>query len=537
MGLGTALHTTLNGVQALTGWRRALLAFLCGIAAALSMAPVYALPLLAIAMPVLVLLIDASATHVRPLRSAFWAGWMFGFGFFLAGIYWMAFSFFVQAEEFAWMAPFAVTGLPAFLAVFTGGAAALARRFWPDGWRRIIWFAVVFVGFEYLRGHILTGLPWNLTGQALAGSAITAQSAAIYGAYGLSFVTMLLACAPVSFIDQQTNWRGFAKGAGITAAGVLALLGFGALRLVEFTPPTPKAYVRIVQPSISQRDKINPDFWGRNFNANLELSEASGPGDIPLYVVWPENAAPLLNETPSALQALEQALPPKAILIAGAVRREAVGVDGIRFFNAIQIFDRPQRPASAQTDRLRREIIAFYDKHHLVPFGEYLPFFGVLDAVGLSQLTPYGDGGFSAGKGPQVFDIGPSRFAPFICYEAIFPGAIYPKGERPDWLVTVTNDAWFGDSSGPRQHLDQARLRAIETGLPLARAANTGISALIDGNGRILHRLALYENGVIDAPLPAPLAPTLYDRFGDAIFGLMLLAGALIAQWTRPRHG
>lgn len=503
-----------DGAQTIVGlqkWRRGALAFFAGVMAALAMAPVYALLLLAVGFSILVLLIDGSVGP-RARWRAFAVGWLFGFGYFLAGIYWMAFSFFVQAEEFAWMAPFAMTGLPAFLAFFTGAACALCVSFWRPGWSRVLLFAAIWALFEYARGHVLTGLPWNLAGQALAGSALTAQTAAWYGAYGLSLITILLAASPVAWSGaDRSGVKSAFGGTAVLTAGFAILLGVGALRLAAPEPaPSGENYVRIVQPNIPQREKIEQGMWGRNFMRNLDLSKGAITPDARLFVIWPENAAPLLAEAPTALTALEQNLPDNAVLISGAVRRapDAAGIE--RYYNSILII--PETPAG-------RRPLAYYDKHHLVPFGEYLPFYELLRAVGLAQLAPYGDSGFTAGAGPAVLHAGGPSFAPMICYEAIFPRASYPKDERPDWLVTVTNDAWFGDTSGPRQHLDMARLRAIEAGLPMARSANTGISALIDPKGRILARVALYESGKIEAALPAPLRPTIYHRFGDLIFG------------------
>ena len=512
-------------VRGLTGWRRAMLAFLAGIGGALSLAPVYILPLLALSFPVLILLIDGAGKLPRPRRSAFAVGWWFGFGYFLAGIYWMAFSFLVQADQFAWMAPFAMTILPAGLALFAGAACLVSQIFWRSGWERIFLFAVIFAVFEYLRGHILTGLPWNLTGQALAGSAMGAQTAAWWGAYGLSLVTLVLASAPAAGLYTGASLRRVFAGFGVAVLGAAVLFAIGAVRLGgETIEPAPQAFVRIVQPNINQRDKINPDKWSDNFYRQLELSKGDAPDGASLYVIWPENGAPLLDEATGALDLLAQDLPKGSVLIAGAVRREYD--DGperaVRFYNSIAII-----PDGEGTRKVER----FYDKSHLVPFGEYLPFYGLLNAIGLAQLTPYGDAGFASGDGPSVIEgFGPA-FAPLICYEAIFPGALYPRGERPRWLVTVTNDAWFGDTSGPRQHLDMARLRAIEAGLPMARAANTGISAVIDAKGRILSRVNLYEAGRIDAPIPPALAPTLYDRFGDIVFFGLAAAFLLAGFW------
>lgn len=531
-----ALETAAAYLKSLAGWRRALAAFAAGVVTALALAPVYALPLMAAGFSVLIVLMDASGGDAgvaggaapRPRLRAFAVGWFFGFGYFLAGIYWMAFSFFVQADQFAWMAPFAVLGMPAFLGFFTGAATLGASLVWRPGWPRIFIFAALWAVFEYLRGHILTGLPWNLTGQALAGAAISAQTAAWYGAYGLSLVTVFLAAAPAAGLSGRMRIRYVLAGPFVTLAGVALIFAIGAARLAL---PEPAAdgenFVRIVQPNIPQREKIDPDLWGRNFYKLLELSKAASPTGARLFIVWPENAAPLLNEARTALGVLSDELPKEAVLITGAVRREADDDGSERYFNSIMtVIETPEGRRAAN----------YYDKHHLVPFGEYLPFYGLLKAVGLAQLAPYGDAGFAAGGGPRIVDAGGPTFSPLICYEVIFPGAMYPGAERPQWLVTVTNDAWFGDTSGPRQHLDQARLRSIETGLPMARSANTGISALIDAKGRILARVKLYQSGVIDAALPPALPRTLYDRTGDWIFWLMTaISLAIGAFWGKLR--
>ncbi|GJL91158.1 MAG: apolipoprotein N-acyltransferase [Hyphococcus sp.] len=479
------------------------------------MAPIYALPLLAVGLTTLVLLIDGAKAHAKPLRSAFAAGWFFGFGYFLAGIYWMAFSFFVQADQFAWMAPFAVMGMPAFLGLFIGAAAAICAMFRGAGWTRIFVFAAVFAIIEYVRGHILTGLPWNLTGQALAGSAIGAQTAAWYGAYGLSLAVIFLSAAPAAGLSRGCKTHSLA-GIAVLAGGALALISLGALRLSLPEPLSDaRNMVRIVQPNIPQKEKIQWELWAKNFERQMQHSRGAVPPGVQLFVIWPENGAPLLEEAHSALEELHRDLPENSVLIAGTVRRERDEAGAERWYNSIAIVeDRP----------IGRRVTAHYDKHHLVPFGEYLPFYMLLEKIGLAQLTPYGDDGFSFGAGPAVLRAGGSSFAPMICYEAIFPNASYPKGDRPDWLVTVTNDAWYGDTSGPRQHLDMARLRAVEAGLPMARSANTGVSALIDGKGRILARIPLYQAGKIDAPLPPALPRTLYSRVGDWLFWLMALA-------------
>ncbi|WP_411819324.1 apolipoprotein N-acyltransferase [Hyphococcus formosus] len=503
--------------------RRWLYAFGAGICGALAMAPVYALPLLVVAFTTLVLLIDGAKATQSPRRSAFITGWFFGFGYFLAGVYWMAFSFFVQADQFAWMAPFAVMGMPAFLGLFIGAATALYAAIRAGGWARIFLFATIWTVFEYARGHVLTGLPWNLAGQALAGNALTAQTAAWYGAYGLSLVTVFLAVSPAAIFAGSISAR--LSGVFVLLAGAALIVGAGAVRLAMPEPISDaRVVLRIVQPNIPQKEKIDWSYWQRNFERQLDLSRGAIPPDARLFVLWPENGAPLLEESQQALETLDSDLPSDAVLLAGAVRRERDSGGVERYYNSIAV---------VEDSGNGRIVTGHYDKHHLVPYGEYLPFYDSMQKLGLAQLTPYGDAGFTPGSGPRTLTAGGQSFAPMVCYEAIFPGESYPSDARPDWLAMVTNDAWFGDTSGPRQHLDMARLRAIEAGLPLARSANTGISALFDGKGRLLARVPLYKAGKIEAPLPPPLTKTLYDRNGDWVFLLMIITCTLFGFYLR----
>ena len=294
--------------------------------------------------------------------------------------------------------------------------------------------------------------------------------------------------------------------------------------------------VRIVQPSVPQRDKWRPEKQAEIFRDHLDLSRRDPAGRVDnlagiALLVWPEAAMPFLPlATPEALAAIADLVPEGTHLVTGALRIEeqAAVIDGGRrrrdAYNALMAFDADGRLA------------ALYDKIHLVPFGEYLPFQAFLERIGLQQLTRM-RGGFTAGRSPRplLSLTGVPVFGGLICYEAIFPGRVYPRGERPDWIATVTNDGWFGDSSGPRQHLDQARLRTIETGLPMARSANTGVSALFDGAGRMIGRVPLYETGVIDRPLPKPLPATVYQRVGDAVFWVMMAAVFAFGALTPKR--
>jgi apolipoprotein N-acyltransferase len=327
--------------------------------------------------------------------------------------------------------------------------------------------------------------------------------------------------APAAFAGER---RGFLKGGAVALGGTAALFAIGAARLAAI-PGADHAdvFVRIVQPNIPQREKIDSDLWERNYKRHIALSAAPGPDRGRLFILWPENAVPVIDEVKEGLDLLSTSLPKNAVLVAGAVRRETGANGRTDYFNSISVI--------AET-AAGRVPVAHYDKHHLVPFGEYLPLEGLLRAIGLAQLAPYDDG-FRKGKGSATIDAGGPSFAALVCYEAIFPGRVHPKDRRPEWIATVTNDSWFGDSAGPRQHFDQARLRAIETGLPMARSANSGISGLIDGAGRVRVKIPLYETGVVDAALPRALPETLYARAGDLVFWAMMAICAVLGFFPR----
>ncbi len=521
-------------VRSARGWRRALWAFGGGVGAALSMAPYYFLPLLLVGFCVLVWLADGVwQNHKRKRFAGFATGWWFGFGYFLAGMYWMSFSFFVQADQFALLSPLALFGLPAFLALFPALAVMLALKFWRKDWLRVLVLAGFYSVFEYLRGHILTGLPWNLTAQAMAGNAVLPQMTAWLGPYGFGLLVLVLSALPAAMVTGKAGrvglWPGLASGLGF--AGIFL---FGLVRLwVHPSTDNMNIEIHIVQPNIPQREKIDWDLWQQNFMRHIDLSrlDGQGAGDKRLIVIWPENAVSLLAEATNARGVIADSLPENAALISGAVRRDAPSADS-RYYNSLLVLERDDasvRDASGFVAPMK--VTASYDKHHLVPFGEYLPFYGALKRLGLDALAPVAEG-FTPGEGLQTLEVSGLKFSPLICYEVIFPGRSYKKEDRPDFIITITNDAWFGDTAGPRQHLDQARLRAIETGLPIMRSANTGISAVIDAQGRIEQRLGLYQQGAITTKLPQKSATPFYSIIGDWIYGLLLM-GIVAFLWSR----
>jgi len=513
------------------GWRRALVAFSAGAVSVLAMAPFDAWPLLFFTFPILVWLVDGAAGgRLGGLPSAAIAGWWFGFGYFLAGLYWVGYAFLVDAKTFGWLLPFAVIALPAAMACYTGLGLALARMLWTRGPTRLIALAVALTAAEWLRGHLFSGFPWNVYGYALTGPLVLAQSAALIGIWGLTFIAVAVFASPAVFADDRPEsrrpWLPMALGLAILAA----LASYGAWRLGR----TPTAFVdnvrlRIMQPNLQQDDKFNYSAKQRVMSHYLELSDRStGPQSTGVrdatHLIWPESAFPfLLTREPDALAQIAALIPEGTVLITGAVRAPELppGQKIERAYNSIYVIDHDG------------SILSVYDKIHLVPFGEYLPFQDFLEKLGLMQLTKL-PGGFIAGerRRPMPMPRAP-RMLPFLCYEIIFPGETVPDNERPGWLLNLTNDGWFGISSGPYQHLQQARVRTIEQGLPLVRAANTGISAVIDPLGRIVKSLPLGAEGIMDASLPRRIDATLYARTGDS--GVALVIGAALIIIIRRR--
>lgn len=500
-------------VRALRGWRRAALAVGLGFAGAFALPPFHIVPLLVPALIGFLWLIEGA----RSWRGALAIGWLFGLGHFGFGFYWVANSLLVEAERFGWMYPIIWFAMGGGFACYLAGVALLQWLTGARGLSAILFFAVLWTAGERLRGHLFTGFPWNLIGTVWGFEPVFMQSVALWGLYGLSAITVMAATLP-AWSGARWPWRGAAASAAIVA--VLAILGLARVP-AEPAPTQPGIVVRLVQPAIAQAEKWAPGGRERAFLRTIELTRSAG-WDRVTHIVWPETAIPFLIQGDAARSAmLAEIVPPNGGLITGAPRAER-DRSGVRIWNSLFAFDRSG------------VIVATYDKFHLVPWGEYVP----LRSLDWFRLTE-GMGDFESGPGPRTLQMaGLPPFSPLICYEVIFPGNVTARGERPAFLLNVTNDAWFGHSPGPYQHLIAARFRSVEEGLPLVRAANNGISAVFDGHGRRIVMLGLDVVGVIDAPLPVALPPTWFARWGEAtslaVVVLLLLAGVFAAM--RLKH-
>ena len=472
----------------LSGWRRLLTAFLFGALAAAALPPVYLVPLLWPAFTGLLWLLNG----VRGSAAAFALGWAFGAGFYFAGLYWVGIAFTVDAPRFGALAPVAVLALSAGLALFTALVTLVVHRVAWRGPARVLILAGAWLGAEWLRSWVLTGFPWNLIGTVWAFSAETIQLAALTGVWGLSWITLAAAAAPAVATEPGGRWRRWAP-AGLGVLVLAAVFALSAGRLAVAPSPGERSVdgvmLRLVQPSIEQSDKWRRELRQQHVIDQMRLSVEPG-FDAVTHVVWAETAVPyILNRDETLRRALGQVVPEGGLLLTGAPREaRAGGRSGL--WNTLFALDR------------EGALVEAYDKVKLVPFGEYVPLRGLF---GFSKLTE-GRADFSSGVGRRTLALpGLPPVSPLICYEVIYPGQVTDPDRPPAWLLTVTNDAWFGRSSGPFQHFASARLRAVEEGLPLVRVANNGVSAVVDGYGRVLARLGLDQVGRIDSALPRPL--------------------------------
>jgi apolipoprotein N-acyltransferase len=493
-------------LSSLTGFKKYAAAFVLGALMTLSAPPAGAFFVLLLCVPGFVWLARSSATK----KEAFFIGWAFGAGYFIFGLYWISRALFVDIQQFWWVLPLSAIIGPAIIALYYSLIPLLAWRYRKNEAAYALMIVLAWSAIEWVRGHAFTGFPWNLPGYSWQYVLPVMQANAAIGIYGLTLLTLLWAAIP-------------AVGRKLATALVLlflVVLSAGWARLALYpTAQLGDNTVRIVQPNIEESLKWSRADMQINFMSLLGLSSKPDTLKQPLtFVVWPETAT-MPNQQPSRLTdpLYGPNLPKGATSLIGALR---VDQDKHEVYNSVTVVDP------------KLNIVTQYNKHHLVPFGEYMPLRSLLNMSPIGNKVADIIGDFTRGDGVQTLNVGNNlpRPSPLICYEAIFPGEVADEKDRPDWLVNVTNDSWYGKTTGPHQHFESARVRAIEEGLPLVRVANTGISATVDPVGRIIGELPLGKQDVLDTILPAKLPRTLYARFGDTLFFLMLVLLGILGE-------
>lgn len=518
------------------GWQRFLLCLVAGLVAGLSVPPLFVLPALFVAMPIWVWCLDGAEQRKsiwgKLFGPAFAIGFAFGWGYFIVAFHWLGAAFSIEGGGWViWSMPLAIAALAALIAFFWGLASALAHLFWSHGPWRVVVLAASLSAFEFVRGHLFTGFPFDLLGYALTANDDMAQLASVIGVYGLTQLAALLAMTPA--LIWPTDNRSLPRRLAPFFVAMLAIagqVGFGAWRLAN-TEVTPRDDIklRLVQPAIYEHAD-----WSRANPADIVerlvgLSETrTGPNDPGLsgvtHLVWPESAFPFfLSEYPEALARFARMLPDNVTLLTGAPREDYNADPGNPGYNAV---------LAINTDG---ELVASYDKSHLVPFGEYLPFQNLFSMIGIRQFVP-GTNGWAPGNGQRLMSVpNTPAFLALICYEAIFSGDLGADIGKAEFILNITNDAWFDGSIGPAQHAHHVKIRAVEEGKPLIRAANTGLTFATDPLGRVTAAIAPQEMGLVDVVPAHPLPPTLFAQWRHWPFLGFELLGLLIAVVTRRK--
>jgi apolipoprotein N-acyltransferase len=515
------------------GWRRFLILVAAGVLAAASVPPFFLLPALFLALPIWVWALDGAERRRgwrRLVGPAFHIGFAFGLGYFTVALHWLGAAFLQEGGIFLLLMPFAIVGLAAILSVFWGLGSALAHMLWSGGAFRIVTLASFLALAEWGRGHlfsVFSGFPFDLLGYALTANDQMVQLASVIGSYGLTVLAALLAMTPALIwpADQRSLVRRLIP-IFLSILALAAQVAYGNWRLTTTTPtPRTDMKVRMVQPMVLDHADWTAADPAEVINRLIQLSESkTSPTDPGLpgitHLVWPESVFPFfLTNYPDGIALIARMLPDNALLLTGAPR-EPLGDDGL------PIPDNPGYNSILALDT-NGEVVASYDKSHLVPFGEYLPFQSFWRLFGINQFVP-GTNGWAPGDGNRLMS--PPDTPPFlalVCYEAVFPGEIGNPAEA-QFILNVTNDAWFMGSVGPAQHAHHARMRAVETGLPMLRAANTGVTLSVDPLGRVTAQLAEEQIGVLDVvPFQKLAGGTIFTRIGDLPFWAFVVLGIL----------
>lgn len=509
----THVARLFNWLDARDATRVPAASFLLGALLSRAFAPTNFFPALFIALPFFVLLI----VHAKTGRDAFRRGWWAGFGFFSLGLYWMGHSFTQQDHVPAILGPFATFALSAILSVYVAITFWVTWRLRVTGAARVVVFAASWTLMEVARGTWFTGFPWHLVGSAWANWNYMAQGAYWFSVYGLTFITVLACGFFAVFLGSASKVKAGASAVGGLAI-LLALFGAGYQRVSgEITEFHLSTSLKLVQANVKQREKWLSHLVDDHFDNHMRLSRGeAGKAEGTKLLIWPETAVQRQNfdRKDSLLRwRMSRLLEYNSYAITGAPRYAVKG-EKVKYYNSIFVVNS------------KGDLFSRYDKKHLVPFGEYLPFGRLLEAIGLTQLT--GGVSFTPGSERKIIRLpGVPGFVPLVCYESIFPGEMVGTGQRPEWLLNLSNDAWFGMTDGPHQHLALTRLRAIEEALPLVRSTSTGISTVMDGYGRTIVALGLNKQGVLESPLPkalpAPSIPT-----GVRILAVLFLSAGIV---------
>ncbi|WP_455466319.1 apolipoprotein N-acyltransferase [Bartonella sp. B39] len=511
------LNNLTSFLFSITGWKRQMWVFLCGALTSLALPPFYLTPLCFLTFPFFIVLLDSIHTiqnnKKRFLIYALSCG-IFGFGYFICSLWWMCNALLTDPVAFGWAVPFAIFCPPLYLSLYWFFAGFIVGLLWTKGIARFFVLAFALGLAEWLRAFLFTGFPWNALGYTAMPTPMFMQSDAIVGLYGMNILAVLVYSLPTVLLTNEK--KKFALFLCLALIFLHSGFGFYRLNAVANTADASENsyWVRIVQPSIQQNIKLSNTTREAIFAAHMRLSATptADHNPEPDFIVWPEASIPyLLSDNSTITMHIASLLKSKQWAIIGAIRanNDPLNAQQMQYFNTIAVINN------------KGNILNTSDKLHLVPFGEYLPYKSLLEKIGLHILAD-NIGGYSAASVRNTV-IMPNGFSylPLICYEVIFPNEMTFKGLSPQAIINVTNDAWFGVTPGPYQHLQQAQLRAIELGIPLIRAANNGISAVIDSYGRII--VALQQNvvGIIDSPIPSSITPI--GSNGCRIFSTFIL--------------
>ncbi|WP_317992782.1 apolipoprotein N-acyltransferase [Bartonella gliris] len=525
------LNSFILFLLSVTGWKRQAVLFLCGVFTSFALPPFYLTPLCFLTFPTFIVLLDTISTiqnNKKNLLTYALSCGIFGFGYFLCGLWWLCNALLTDPVAFGWAVPFAIFCPPLYLSLYWFFAGFIVGLLWTKGIARFFVLAFALGLAEWLRALLFTGFPWNALGYTAMPTPMFMQSDAIVGLYGMNILAVLVYSLPAVLLTDEKK----KSALSLCLALILLHSGFGFYRLnaaPNIADYQKNSYwVRIVQPSIPQNTKLSnitrEAIFAAHMNLTATLTEDKNPE--PDFIVWPEASIPyLLDDTSDITMRIASLLKPKQWAIIGAIRASNDLANAqTHYFNTIAVIN------------AKGDILNTSDKLHLVPFGEYLPYQNLLKKIGLHILAD-NIGGYSAANVRKTVMM-PNGFSylPLICYEAIFPNEMTFKGSSPQAIINVTNDAWFGVTPGPYQHLQQAQLRAVELGIPLIRAANNGISAVIDSYGRIVVALQQNAVGIIDSPIPSPITPignNEYRIFSTFILFILMLLCRVCFGFTK----